>query len=224
MQDGQGPPPSAPVTHEFRSEKWAELYGKRIDEMIVALKSKGVPVLWVGLPVIRGDRGKADVLYLNRLYRSHAEKAGIIYVDVWDGFVDEDGDYAERGPDYDGQTRRLRHRDGVHFTKAGALKLGYYVERELQRLIQARTPLALPTPEQTPPRPGVPAPRPDAGPIVSLTAIPSEPGALAGGGPARPPLNRYSRCACPSEGRTPCRSARPRGRFRLAAPPDRSRR
>jgi hypothetical protein len=180
-------PPSGPSTNEFRSEKWAELYGKRIDEMIAVLKSKGVPVLWVGLPVIRGARGKADALYLNDLYRSHAEKAGITYVDVWDGFVDDNGDFALYGPDYDGQTRRLRSHDGVHFTKAGALKLGHYVERELQRLIQARTaPVAVaPTPEPT--RPNGPAPRPDAGPVVPLTAVTGETDGLAGGGPARNP-------------------------------------
>jgi hypothetical protein len=174
------------LTHEFRSEKWAEVYGKRIDEMIAVLKAKGVPVLWVGLPVIRGARGKADVLYLNDLYRSHAEKAGITYVDVWDGFVDDDGDYVQRGPDYDGQVRRLRHHDGIHFTKAGALKLGHYVERELQRLMQAKAPIASPIPDQTPQRPGGPMQRPDAGPVVSLTAIPGESDGLAGG-PARPP-------------------------------------
>ena len=33
---------------EFRSDKWAEVYSKRIDETIAALKSKGVPVFWVG--------------------------------------------------------------------------------------------------------------------------------------------------------------------------------
>jgi len=101
-------------------------------------QGQGVPVLWVGLPVIRGARGKADVQFLNDLYKGRAEKAGITYVDVWDGFADENGDYAQYGPDYDGQTRRLRSHDGVHFTKAGALKLGHLVERDLDRLIQAR--------------------------------------------------------------------------------------
>jgi hypothetical protein len=31
-------------------------YGKRIDEMIAALETNGVPVLWIGLPAIRGTR------------------------------------------------------------------------------------------------------------------------------------------------------------------------
>jgi hypothetical protein len=85
------------AVHEFRSEKWGELYSRRIDEMIGVLKAKGVPVLWVGLPSIRGGRGTQDVVYLNDLYRTRAEKAGIVYVDVWDGFVDDSGNYSNYG-------------------------------------------------------------------------------------------------------------------------------
>src|SRR5712664_3320015 len=72
--------------YEFREERWVELYTRKIDEMIGVLKSKGVPVLWVGLPVVRGPKATADTLFLDSLYRDAAGKAGITYVDVWDGF------------------------------------------------------------------------------------------------------------------------------------------
>jgi hypothetical protein len=49
-----------------------------------------------------------------------ATTAGITYVDVWDGFVDEAGQFLQKGPDFEGQTRQLRSSDGVYFTKAGA--------------------------------------------------------------------------------------------------------
>ncbi|MGY3121294.1 hypothetical protein ACVWXQ_005231 [Bradyrhizobium sp. S3.14.4] len=42
--------------YEFRDERWVELYGKKIEELANVLKSKGVPVLWVGLPAIRGPK------------------------------------------------------------------------------------------------------------------------------------------------------------------------
>ena len=42
--------------YEFRDERWVELYVKKIEEMIAVLKSKGVPVLWVGLPAMRGTK------------------------------------------------------------------------------------------------------------------------------------------------------------------------
>ena len=46
--------------YEFREERWVELYSKKIEEMIGVLKSKGVPVLWVGLPAIRGQKGRQE--------------------------------------------------------------------------------------------------------------------------------------------------------------------
>jgi lytic murein transglycosylase len=46
--------PSTPAaTYEFKTDKWAELYGKRIDDTIAALKSKGA-VFWVRLPPLLG--------------------------------------------------------------------------------------------------------------------------------------------------------------------------
>src|SRR5215471_7212649 len=66
---------------EFRSEEWEKIYSRRIDDTIAALKSKGVPVIWVGLPPLRGTRSSSDAAYLNELYRARAERAGIKYVD-----------------------------------------------------------------------------------------------------------------------------------------------
>jgi hypothetical protein len=104
------------------------------------------PAIWVGLPSQRGPKATVDSSYLNELYRSRAERAGIIYVDVWDGFVDEAGKFSPQGPDYQGQIRRLRTSDGIHFTKYGARKLALYVEREIERLNTLKIPVALPAP------------------------------------------------------------------------------
>jgi hypothetical protein len=177
---------------EFRSEKWELAYIKRIDATIAALKSAGVPVLWVGLASQRGTKSSQDSAYLNELYRSRAEKAGIVYVDIWDGFVDEAGRYSPQGPDYEGQIRRLRTGDGVYFTKFGARKLAHYVEREIQRITGNKgLPVALPMPvdpgPQAPAKPGGPAQRPSAGPVVPLTVSRVAPEELMGGGRAPVP-------------------------------------
>jgi hypothetical protein len=83
---------------EFRSDEWEKVYSRRIDDTIAALKSKGVPVIWVGLPSLRGARSSSDAAYLNELYRARAERAGITYIDVWDCFVDEAGKYPTMVP------------------------------------------------------------------------------------------------------------------------------
>jgi hypothetical protein len=179
------PPPGG--NYEFHTDKWAELYAKRIDEMIAALKSKGVPVLWVGLPAIRGAKSTSDMLYLDELYRARAEKAGIVYVDIWDGFVDDQGRYAQQGPDFQGQTRRLRTYDGVNFTKSGAEKLAHYVEHELRRVLTSHVaPVALPGPEEQAPAKGGAGAKPAIGPVVPLSAIASGEGGELLGATSRP--------------------------------------
>jgi len=177
---------------EFQSEKWEHAYIKRIDATIAALKSGGVPVVWVGLPSRRDTDAAADSSYLNELYRSQAEKAGIAYVDIWDGFVDEDGNFSPQGPDYLGQTRRLRTSDGVYFTKFGARKLAHYVEREIERIVGNKSmPVALPVPiGSSPQAPNAkatgPAQRPAAGPVVPLTETHIAPEELLGGAGTSP--------------------------------------
>ncbi len=177
--DVQKRPPGG--IYEFHTDRWGELYSKRIDDMIAAAKSKGVPVFWVGMPAVRGTKSTTDMSYLDELYRARAEKAGITYVDIWDGFVDEQGHYTQQGPDFEGQTRRLRTYDGVHFTKYGAEKLAHYVEHDLRRMLTNRVvPVALPGPEEQAPAPAKGA-KPAVGPVVPLGAIGSgEGGELLG--------------------------------------------
>ena len=121
--------------HEFRSEKWGELYSRRVDEMIGVLKSRGRA----------GVLGRAAVDPRRRARRRRWSTSTIsiaaaprrpasIYVDIWDGFVDDAGNFNNYGPDFEGQTRRLRSGDGAHFTRAGARKLAHYVEREIRRV------------------------------------------------------------------------------------------
>ena len=171
--------PSA--SFDFHTDKWAELYSKRIDDMIAALKTGGVPIIWVGLPAIRGAKSTSDMSYLDELYRARAEKAGIAYVDIWDGFVDDQGRYVQDGPDFEGQTRRLRTYDGVYFTKAGAEKLGHYAEHDLRRVLSSHAlPVALPGPEEQSPAKDAAVGRAAVGPVLPLNAIGTEKSELLG--------------------------------------------
>ena len=176
---GRNASPTGPF--EFHTDQWEAAYIKRIDATIVALKSAGVPVFWVGLPAQRGPKASSDASYLNELYRARAEKAGIVFVDIWDGFVDEQGRYSPQGPDFEGQIRRLRSADGIYFTKAGARKLAHYVEREIDRTEANRAvPVALPLePAPAGAKAGGPSARPLVGPVVPLTV--SATAAPAGG-------------------------------------------
>ena len=168
---------------EFRTEKWEELYNARIDETITALKIGSVPILWVGVPAVRDVKSASDLRYLNDLVKARVEKAGLIFVDVWDGFVDDGNNFIQRGPDEKGQIRLLRTNDGIHFTKFGARKLAHYVERDLRRVLREPIPAALATPAEPAKvaKPSGPSSRPLAGPVILLGSGPKEPDDLLGG-------------------------------------------
>jgi hypothetical protein len=169
---------------EFRSDIWREAYGRRVEEFLIKLRDKNVPIFVVGLPSTRYPKMTLDTIYLNEILAERTRKIGGYYVDVWDGFVTENGDYMDIGPALDGQKRRLRASDGVHFTKAGGRKLAHYVERELVRLFDSRPGRTPAVPQEIEPdisSKAVPAVRPVAGPILPLSQLsgPSA-GALVG--------------------------------------------
>ena len=89
-----------------------------------------------------------------------------------------------QGPDLEGQIRRLRSSDGVHFTKYGAEKLAHYIEHDVRRALKRGIPVAVPGSDEANAE-GAGAPT-EIGPIVPLNGIAVESGELLGAhnGPA----------------------------------------
>ncbi|HEY0293151.1 MAG TPA: hypothetical protein VGC51_12625 [Hansschlegelia sp.] len=173
------------------SDEWMKRYAARVDALLALFKAHGTPVYWVGLAPSESLRASSDHTALNALIKERVEAAGGTYVDVWEGFVDEDGAYEAEGPQLDGQIGRLRLDDGVRFSKAGARKLAHYVEREIRKVYKPKAPSAdaiagAVAPEGDPQSPLAPGtiqmarPRPLSSPLVVLTAPRrAENGALA---------------------------------------------
>ena len=57
---------------------------------------------------------------------------GAEFIDIYDKFVDEDGNYTQTGPDLNGAVVKMRKGDGLLFTTAGADKLAFYVTQTLK--------------------------------------------------------------------------------------------
>lgn len=185
LHDGNG------NSYEPRSPEWQAAYTQRIETIAAMFRDKKIPLVWVGLPVLKSEKLSADALLFNDLYRASATKAGATYVDVWEAFAGENGEYQASGPDINGQIVRLRTSDGIHFTKAGARKLAHFVEPEIRRNLDETHPQSEPTaapvsppavatapnPEgQTAPaQEAPPAPKPIAGPVLTLTGAPLAP-------------------------------------------------
>jgi uncharacterized protein len=123
------------------TDKWKAIYAQRVEDLVAPFRDAHIPVLWVGLPSMPDERVNAQALALNEIYRDHVEKAGGKYIDIWDGFVDQNGQYSAFGPDVEGQSTRLRSgANGVYFTKAGSRKLAQYLEPEVRRAIDKGKP------------------------------------------------------------------------------------
>jgi uncharacterized protein len=122
------------------SDKWREIYGRRVESMVAPFKLAHIPVAWVGLPPMRSERFNAQIVKLNELFKERAEKAGAQYIDIWDAFADEGGQYNAYGPDINGQNAKLRSTDGIHFTKAGARKLAQFLETDIKRAFDSAKP------------------------------------------------------------------------------------
>jgi lysophospholipase L1-like esterase len=126
-------------------QKWRAEYGARVDRAMKILKKGGRAVYWVGLPNMRRWKDNERAQMMNDIYRERAYLNGVRYIDAYASFIDEGGGYSDYGPDVTGKVRRLRYRDGIHFTDAGYRKLAHFVERELKRdLAQARLERSVP--------------------------------------------------------------------------------
>ncbi len=114
------------------SPRWTALYGDRVAAIVAPAHAAGLPVTWVGLPIVADDDMASGYAVLNEIARDRATRAGARYVDSWDAFVDEGGRFTADGPDRNGRTARLRTADGTDFTHDGALKLASFVEPDLR--------------------------------------------------------------------------------------------
>ncbi|MBM3609882.1 MAG: DUF459 domain-containing protein, partial [Alphaproteobacteria bacterium] len=187
-----------------RSEEWAKIYKQRIEAIAAQFRARNVPLIWVGQPVMRNNRLSETMLALNEFYREAVTRAGGVYVDVWEAFIDDRNRFTLFGPDTDGQIVKLRTDDGVHFTRAGSRKLAHFTEAAIRRQIDtirrrqappALSPaIAVPSQPETTPAEGanrqaalpqsvppiaVPPPepvRPSAGPVLPLLAPEAAPG------------------------------------------------
>ena len=114
---------------EAWSPEWFDWYRPRVEEAmdVISENVDGV-VYWMGLPVMENDTFTEHARQLNELFAEEAaERPNIEYVDIWDLFLDETGNYNAYLPDPDGGVTQVRYPDGVHFTPQGGLLLAEHL-------------------------------------------------------------------------------------------------
>ncbi|WP_086005361.1 DUF459 domain-containing protein [Rhizobium freirei] len=123
------------LNEKYGTDPWFLAYEERVQQFAKLITNRRIPLLWVGLPPFGSDQLTASAVKLNHLYQSQMAAVGGEYVDIWDGFTDQSGEFVVTGSDINGQQVRLRTADGVNMTAAGKRKIAFYVEKPARRLL-----------------------------------------------------------------------------------------
>jgi lysophospholipase L1-like esterase len=108
--------------------EWLEIYHMLVGEAMDTLLVGTTRVYWVGLPIMRDDRFTERVIGFNEVYREEAAKRpGVVYVDIFDLFKDENGEYSTYLRTESGDLLDMRMEDGAHFSWNGAYRLSGFV-------------------------------------------------------------------------------------------------
>ncbi len=103
----------------YKSEPWKAAYVQRVHNLMRLLDTRKVPTYWVGLPVMRRENMRDQVVMLNRFYEESASLFAVVrFLPTRSLTVNEEGKYSAYLK-VDGRKRLVRARDGIHFTVRG---------------------------------------------------------------------------------------------------------
>lgn len=112
--------------------EWSDAYKGRVAQFVQTLRNANKPIIWVGLPAMAKADYSAAMSQINTIQQLAVFAGGGEFVDIYDRFVDEDGNYEATGPDLNGNQVTMRKSDGIHFTTAGNDKLAFYVSQSIK--------------------------------------------------------------------------------------------
>ena len=156
----------------YKTDAWKAMYNERLSSLLGLFTAAKVPVIWLGQPVARENGYATDMSFLNELYAAATKTAGADYLPLWTVIADDDGNYAAYGKALDGETKRLRLDDGIHFTPAGYDIVAVKVREQIDALLAK--PADGPQPADAAPAPAEPKPAPAKALPTETAAAPAE--------------------------------------------------
>jgi uncharacterized protein len=103
----------------FRTPGWVQLYSERVARFMDHAGRKGVPLIWIQLPVMRAKDATADAQLINGIVVEAARSRPHVHlVETASITSDEKGEYVAHFRDLAGTVRAMRTGDGVHFEQA----------------------------------------------------------------------------------------------------------
>lgn len=123
------------ASQSVRSEAWVKEYRNRASIFAQTVAAAQIPFIWAGQIPYKSNKMTTDMLALNDIYNNAVTSVGGSYLDLWNGFADVDGKFVTLGANINGQTVRLRAKDGINITRAGKRKLAFFAEKPLRRIL-----------------------------------------------------------------------------------------
>src|SRR3569833_2129208 len=119
-------------SYKVLTPEWSDVYKSGVATFVQAIHGANKPLIWEGLPPMSKDDLSTAMGQISSIQRLAVFSGGSDFLDIYDKFVDEDGNYTATGPDINGTITQMRKSDGIRFTNAGADKLAFYVSQTLK--------------------------------------------------------------------------------------------
>ena len=116
-------------------EAWVAAYRERMEVVMRSARSMGRLVIWIGMPPVTPSNIKVITPLVNEVAAGLANELGNVeYIDAYDMFLNEDGEFSTHLTDANGKRVRVRSGDGVHFYSVA----GDWMADEVFSLIEVR--------------------------------------------------------------------------------------
>ena len=127
--------PEGVTIGSFGGSTWRREYARRVGGLMDLINRAGGFVVWIGLPQTRSVEQTRRFDVVNAVVQKEArEREGrAAFIDTYTTFAGDDGGYTEYLADPNGNLRKVRAGDGVHFEREGGDVIAREVLRALNR-------------------------------------------------------------------------------------------
>lgn len=109
----------------FGSEEWNQEYQHRVGSLLDEMAPGETPVLWLALPSMRSEKFSQRVFRLNDVVKEAlARKSSVVWMESNPLLGGGKTTYVEFQKNSKQKLERLRQDDGIHFSDAGASRIG----------------------------------------------------------------------------------------------------
>lgn len=114
----------------FKSS-WQETYEQKLNTLVKPLLERAIPFAIVGTLPYPAEGASYISKSINEIHKKTAEKYRMSFINIWNNFSNDFGEFSEMGFTSEGKVAKLRYNNTSSFTVDGENTLAYYVSKDL---------------------------------------------------------------------------------------------